>query len=102
MEDVACELFSDTAQPRALYEAITAADFEVVYRGDGGNDENTPLEQVLEDGVSLALFAVTLGEEVSNRITGLFDAGELAEGYILDQVASFAADELAQVAARRF
>jgi len=39
---------------------------------------------------------------VSNRITGLFDAGELAEGYILDQVASFAADELAQVAARRF
>ncbi len=39
---------------------------------------------------------------MSNRITGLFDAGELAEGYILDQVASFAADELAQVAAHRF
>jgi len=96
------ELFTDTARPRALYETIAAADFEVVYRGEGGNDETTPLEQVLEDAVSLALFAVTLGEEISDRITGLFDAGELAEGYILDQVASFAADELAGNAGKRF
>ena len=96
------ELFTGTARPRALYEALTAADFEVVYRGESGNDENTPLEQVLEDVASLALFAVTLGEEVSNCITGLFDAGELAEGYILDQVASFAAEELAGIAALRF
>ncbi len=96
------ELFFDTARPTALYEAISAADFESVYRGEGGNDENTPLEQVLEDAVSLALFAVTLGEEVSDRITGLFDAGELAEGYILDQVASFTAEELAGIAGQRF
>jgi len=95
-------LFTSTARPRALYEAISAADFEVVYRGDSGNDENTPLEQVLEDAVSLALFAVTLGEEISDRITGLFDAGELAEGYILDQVASFAAEELAGIIGQRF
>ncbi len=100
--DRAHELFIDTAQPKALYEAIAAADFDLVYRGDGGNDENTPLEQVLEEAVSLALFAVTLGAEVSNRISGLFDAGQLAEGYLLDQMASFAADELAQIAARRF
>lgn len=100
--DRARELFVDAARPQVLYEAIAAADFDLVYRGEGGNDENTPLEQVLEDAVSLALFAVTLGEEVSNRMTGLFDAGELAEGYILDQIASFAADELVQVAARRF
>ena len=96
------ELFVDAARPKALYEAITTADFEVVYRGDGGNDEDTPLEQVLEDAVSLALFAVTLGEEISDRITGLFDAGELAEGYILDQVTSFAADELAGIVGQRF
>jgi hypothetical protein len=100
--DRARELFFDTARPKALYETITAADFNLVYRGDGCSEENTPLEQVLEDAVSLALFAVTLGGEVSNRISGLFDAGELAEGYILDQIASFAADELAQNAARRF
>jgi len=96
------ELFIDASRPRALYQAIAAADFEVVYRGEDGNDEDTPLEQVLEDAVSLALFAVTLGEGISDRITGLFNAGELAEGYILDQVASFAADELAQIAQKRF
>jgi len=100
--DRAREIFIDTARPQALFEAIAAADFDLVYRGDGGNEENTPLEQVLEDAVSLALFAVTLGGEVSNRISGLFDAGELAEGYILDQMASFAADELAQIVARQF
>ena len=100
--DRAREIFFDTARPRALYEAIAAADFDLVYRGEGGNAENTPLEQVLEEAVSLALFTVTLGEEVSNRITELFDARELAEGYILDQMASFAAGELAQVAASGF
>jgi hypothetical protein len=100
--DQARELFIDTARPKALYEAIAAADFDFVYRGDGGNEENTPLEQVLEKAVSLALFAVTLGGEVSNRISRLFDTGELAEGYILDQMASFAADELVGIAVQRF
>ena len=96
------ELFIETARPKALYEAIATADFNLVYRGEGGNEENTPLEQVLEEAVSLALFAVTLGREVSDRITELFDAGELAEGYILDQMASIAADELAGIAGQRF
>ena len=95
------ELFTGTARPRALYEAISAADFEVVYRGEGGNDENTPLEDVLEDVASLALFAVTLGEEVSNCITGLFTQKALFSVKLLDQVASFAAEELAGMAAMR-
>jgi hypothetical protein len=94
--------FLGTAKPRGLMEEISAADFAAVYRGMGGNDENTPLEVVLEDATSLALFAVTLGDDISDRITELFGTGEVAEGYILDQVASFAADELAQIAARRF
>jgi len=96
------ELFMDTAKPRAVYQSITLFDFEQVYRGEGGNDDDTPLEHVVEEAVSLALFAVTLGDGISDRVTTLFDAGELAEGYILDQVASFAADELAQIAASRY
>ena len=91
-----------SARPRGLYHSITIDDFDEVYRGAGDNNEDTPLEQVVDDAESLALFAVTLGEEISGRISDLFDAGELAEGYILDQVASFAADELAAIAGRRF
>ena len=100
--DQSRELFMDTAKPRGVYQSITLSEFEQVYRGEGGNDDDTPLEHVVEEAVSLALFAVTLGDGISDRITTLFDAGELAEGYILDQVASFAADELAQIAGRRF
>ncbi len=94
--------FVDSAQPQGVWETIPTADFLAVYHGDGGNDRDTPLEVVLEDAVSLALFAVTVGEEVSGRIPRLFEAGEMAEGYILDQVASFAADEMAQIAAGRY
>ncbi len=96
------ETFVHSARPQGVWESISIADFLTIYNGDGGNDRDTPLEVVLEDAVSLALFAVTVGAEVSGRIPQLFDAGEMAEGYILDQVASFAADEMAQIATGRF
>lgn len=96
------EVFVDGAQPRGLYQSIATKDFDEIYRGQGDNDDDTPLEHVVDEAVSLALFAVTLGDRISDRISALFDAGELAEGYILDQVASFAADELADIAGRRF
>ena len=95
-------IFSESARPGGVWQTISPTAFERVYSGEGGNDADTPLEHVLEDVVALALFAVTVGEEVSDRISHFFDAGDLAEGYILDQVASFAADELAQIATRRF
>ena len=96
------EVFNDSARPRALYETLGMTDFDRIYPGRGDNDDDTPLEHVVDEAVSLALFAVTLGPAVSDHINTLFDAGKLAEGYILDQVASFAADELAQIAGRRF
>jgi hypothetical protein len=95
------EIFLSAARPRGLFQTIELEEFDSIYFGDGGNDDDTPLEHVVEDAQSLALFAVTLGGEVSDRISGFFDGGNLAEGYILDQLASLAADELAQVAARR-
>ena len=100
--DGAGKAFVDSARPRGVWQKIPLVDFTAVYEGDGGNDRDTPLEVVLEDAVSLALFAVTIGQEASARIPELFEAGEMAEGYIFDQVASFAADEMAQTAARRF
>jgi hypothetical protein len=100
--DAAGSSFLQAARPRGLWLEVSAADFAVIFDGDGGNDAGTPLAAVLEEARSLALFAVTVGEEVSERIARLFDKGELAEGYLLDQVASFAADEMAQEAARRF
>jgi hypothetical protein len=96
------EVFVDHARPSGLYQSLSAEEFDEVYQGAGENEDDTPLEHVVEDAVALALFAVTLGQGISDRISALFDAGQLAEGYILDQVASFAADELATMAGRRF
>ena len=100
--DGAGETFLGVAKPQGLWEPITAADFAAVHLGEGGNDADTPLEAVLEEAGALALFAATVGNEVSRRIARLFEEGELAEGYLLDQVASFAADAMAEEAARRF
>ena len=96
------EVFVGSVRAIGLYESLTTARFEEIYRGEGDNDADTPLEHVVQEADSLALFAVTLGEEISERIAAHFEAGELADGYILDQVASFAADELAAIAGRRF
>ena len=96
------DLFIQQAEPRGLYQSIDMEAFHSIYLGEGDNESDTPLEHVVDEAVSLALFAVTLGGDISDRITALFEGGELAEGYILDQVASFAADELASTAGRRF
>ncbi len=85
-----------------MWQPISIPDFDGLYPGEGQNDEDTPLEYVIEGAVSLALFAATLGDEISERINDLFVGGELAEAYILDQLASFAADHLAQIAGENF
>jgi hypothetical protein len=95
-------IFVDAAGPRGVYQSIDHRDFESVFRGDGGNDNETALEEVLEDSVSLALFAVTLGGEVSEHINQLFAEDDAVTGYYLDQVASIAADQLVQIARRRY
>ncbi len=100
--DGARGLFLDTARPRGVYQPIDPRTFEEIFEGDGGNDHETALQVVLEDAVALALFAVTLGKEVSEHIGDCFANGDGADGYILDQVASIAADELVQIARHRY
>jgi hypothetical protein len=96
------EAFVAAARPRGLWQRISRAAFEEVLHADGASEPATPLAQVIEDAAELALFAVTLGDAIAQRVAHLFAAGDLAGGYILDQIASQAADELAQRAARLF
>ena len=100
--DCGREFFVKEAHPRGISQSISLPEFREVYHGDGGNDDDTPLDHNIDESESLALFAVTLGDAVSRHIAEFFAAGNPAEGYILDQIASFAADELAQIAAQRF
>ncbi|MFH1573962.1 MAG: vitamin B12 dependent-methionine synthase activation domain-containing protein [Acidobacteriota bacterium] len=100
--DDARDLFVRLAEPRALTADLSAAQFADVYGGEGLNSPESPLESIYPKAEGLALFAATLGEPLSARIGSLFAENEPALGYMLDAVASAAADHLADQSGRRF
>jgi hypothetical protein len=98
--DSAILLFTGLAQPTGVLADLSKQEFEMIYRGDGLNPHETPLEEIFPEADSLALFAATLGGLVSERISHLLAADQLALGFMLDAVASEAADQLAIVMGR--
>jgi len=97
--DEALALYRRLAAPRAIVRVIGREAFTAVYRGEGRNDAATPLAVVYPKAEALALFAATVGAEVSGAIADLFARHEPALGYALDAVASEAADGLASAIA---
>lgn len=100
--DAALALYAELAEPRAVLEEVSAEEFARIYRGEGRNARETPLDGIYPRAEGLALFAATVGEPVSARISALFEQTELATGFLLNAVASNAADTLAALAGRRF
>ncbi len=96
----AAELFQELAEPKAIIAGIGVSDFEEVFRGEGLNEKENPVEEIFRKSSHLALFAVTLGPVLSEKVTELFDNGKYAIGYMLDSVSSYAADKLADLAAQ--
>jgi len=80
------------AEPIGIMARITNSDFEAVYRGEGNNEPDTPLDLIYPDAVDLALFAVTLGEAISAGIAMNFDQNDFAAGSMLDAAASEGAE----------
>ena len=89
--DTLCRL----ARPIAIMDEIEKGDFRNVYHGEGRNDAETPLGDILQHADTLALFAVTLGEDVSQEIARLFDENEFAPAAMLDAAASEGAETVA-------
>jgi hypothetical protein len=87
--------YLETAEPRAVAGGISREAFADVYRGEGRNAPETPLEVVFPQADHLALFTATVGGGVTARIRELFDRNEPALAAMLDSVASAAADRLA-------
>ena len=76
------------AEPRAIVAEIEARQFASVHEGDGDNDTPSPLSGIFPLAEALMLFAVTLGAPLSDRVSALFDGGELALAATLDAAAS--------------
>ena len=85
------------AEPRAIVAEIPPDEFADVYRGEGRNSHETPLEGIFPKADRLALAAATVGARVTDRIRELFDRHDPALGCMLDSVASAAADRLADL-----
>jgi hypothetical protein len=96
------EAFMESSQPVCILCSISVPEFEKVYRGEGLNEKKTPLEEILKQTDYLALFAVTLGEGITDRIDDLFKTNDFALGSMLDSVASAGADKAADIAEQRF
>lgn len=98
----AIELFLGYAHPIGVVADIPRPLFEDVYKGDGKNETSTPLDEIFRKAEALALFAVTIGEEVSQKISQLFQKNELVLGSMLDGAASVGVDNAADVIEKHF
>jgi len=100
--DAACELFNKLGEPRGVVEDVDRESFGNIYRGDGDNAAETPLDGIWPQAHRLALFVVTVGSTIDSEIRRLLDRNELALAFMLDSVASAAADRAAQQMSRNF
>lgn len=100
--DSAEELFLKLAAPVGIISDILVDMFKGIYSGNGLNAGDTPLENIFPKADKLALFAFTLGMEISDEIEEQFKSNGLALGYMLDAIASFCADKASLVAQEFF
>ena len=100
--EAAAELFTERVAPAGVLEEISVAEFADVYPGEGRNEPRSPVAEIFSRAEHLALFAVTLGEGISQALQRCFVAEDFALAYTLDALASVAADGAAELAERRF
>lgn len=91
------DIFMEMSAPAGITGEISIHDFRNIYQGEGKNECPTPLEEIFPRADNMALFAVTLGEKISQKIAGLFDSNEFALGTVLDAAASLGADKSAEL-----
>ncbi|MDH4156614.1 MAG: hypothetical protein OEW00_05000 [candidate division Zixibacteria bacterium] len=85
-------IYKRLCQPTGLVRDISKTDFDSVYHGEGRNEAHTPLMDIYPIADSLALFAITVGGDVSDDIARLFEANDFALGAMLDTTASEGAE----------
>ncbi|UCC10984.1 MAG: hypothetical protein JSW02_06365 [candidate division WOR-3 bacterium] len=88
-------LFDRTCSPRAIYAPVTVSEFSGIYHGEGLNDQKTPLGDMYEQAREIVLFALTIGKEITEKISGLFLDDNLALAGVLDATASAGAETAA-------
>lgn len=90
--DEAVDLFYRLAQPAGILKTVSISQFAAIFKGDGRNEPDAPLGHIFPQADSLSLMALTMGQELSQKVTDLFARSDFALGAMLDAVASVGAD----------
>jgi hypothetical protein len=94
--------YASLVAPRAVCEELSPERFASVLAPLDLPEGDLVVGRVYPRAEALALFVATLGEAIPARIRRLFDEDALAEGWMLDAVASAGADLLALRLAERY
>ena len=100
--DEALRSFAELASPVALVHDVSKEMFADIYTGEGDNDKDSIVSNIFPRADHLRLFALTIGAEISARIESLFRENEYAVGYMLDSVASIAADRASELLEEKY
>lgn len=95
-------IFRECAEPAGIVADISKSEFIEVYKGESRNEKRTPVAEISERADYLALFTVTIGQAVHDKINELFEHKELTLGIMLDAVASAAAEMAADAVERNY
>jgi len=95
-------IFNELAEPSAVFREISIPGFRKVFHGEGLNEKRTPVGDIFPVANELALFAVTTGRPLCERIRDLFSENEYALALMLDCYASVGTDRWADVVQEGF
>lgn len=99
--ELSLELLKEKSKPIAIIEECSKSDFTDIYLGEGENAADSPLPHIIKKAEKIRLFAVTIGENVSEEINKYFDQNEFPIGSFIDSGASLTADNIVGVLENR-
>jgi hypothetical protein len=96
------DLFCQMAVPVAVVKDITYSQFQIIYSGQGKNEQRTPLNDLMTKEAVYFLFALTLGPGVSKQILNLFSKGDYLLGNLFDLVCSIGIEAFADDVIKKY
>lgn len=99
--DEALAIIRRSAEPRGVFEVIAKDECVAIYRGEGQNAPESPLELIVPRAEALALFVGTIGARVPEEIEALFKKQDAALAMLLDAWASETTNRVADALAQR-
>jgi hypothetical protein len=96
LAEEAMSLYQDKSIPIGVLNEISASEFEIIFKGEVRNEDETPVKSIYRASENLVIFAVTIGEEICREISRLFRLNEFALGSMLDSSASEGTEMAAQ------